>query len=126
MLKSSSALGLMLVMSIAGTGWADQPSAATPVTSRFTSSDTAAKMFTVETSTGKITSPEGSADSLIASRIDVFSSAPREEPTVSANTHTWSKAVTPRRLMSLWLLAMTGTAIVRRRRRPGAVRGSRA
>jgi hypothetical protein len=143
MLKRFSAMGLMLVISIAGTAWARQPTAAAPVTSRSTSSDSAAETFIVETSTGKIPRPKGSADSsdvntgdharnqlptdsLMANRIDVFSGAPRKEPTVSANTHTWSKTVTPRRLMGLWLLAMTGTAVVRRGRRPGAFRGSRA
>jgi len=54
-MKTLLAWGLVLGTSLAGTTWARQITIAAPVTGRFTSADSMSRIFTVETTTDRIT-----------------------------------------------------------------------
>ncbi len=136
MRKILFALGSMLAVTIAGVAWAHQSTsriaahvetvdlgtggAATSVNGRVTSVDVSARTVTIDMArtstdfnsinTGDEVQIQLATDAVMAGRGDVVSGAAED-----------GGAVNPRRLLGLCLLAMTGTTVVLRARRPRTI-----
>ena len=139
------ALGLIIAVSIAGAAWAFQPIPGTPVTDRVVALNATPMVSTVETAadtagpaaaataTGRVTSVDVSGRRVtidLANRStalgpintgDEVRVQLADESLMSANGRAWSNTTGPRRLLGLWLLAITGTTVVLRARRPQTI-----
>ena len=136
------AFGLMIAVSLAGAAWAFQPIPATPAKEHVVALNATPQIETptdksgaaaATTATGRVTSVDLSGRRVtidLANRStalgpintgDQVRVQLENETLMTATGRAWSNTPAPRRLLGLWLLAITGTTVVLRARRPQTI-----